>query len=153
MLCALLTVTLTACAEGPVRIPDPQLDAGEARACRELVADLPQTLADADRVEVEPSDAPGAAWGDPPVVLSCGGDVPDGFGRTAFCQEVNGVGWYVPDAALEDESRDVTMATVGYRPIVTVVVPAQLRPEGLATVSAELAGPIAEHTKLVRPCL
>ena len=153
MLCVLTTVALAGCSDDPVRIPDPDLDATEDRACRELVADLPQTLAEAARGEVEPSDAPGAAWGEPPIVLSCGGEVPDGFSRTAFCQEVNGVGWYVPDAALKDESRDVTMVTVGYRPIVTVEVPAELRPEGLATVSAELAGPVAEHTELVRPCL
>jgi hypothetical protein len=151
VLCAFLTA-LAGCSTEPVPIPDPDLDATEGGACRQLVADLPQTLADAERVEVEPGHAPGAAWGDPPVVLSCGGRVPDGFSRTAFCQEVNGVGWYVPDAALKDESRDVTMVTVGYRPIVTVVVPAELRPERLATVSAELAGPVAEHTELTRPC-
>ena len=153
MPCAVLGTGLTGCADDPVRIPDHDLDATQDRACRELVADLPQTLADAERVEVEPAGARGAAWGDPPVVLSCGGEVPEGFGRTAFCQEVNGVGWYVPDAALEDESRDVTMVTVGYRPIVTVEVPAELRPEGVATVSAALAGPVEEHTELVRPCL
>jgi hypothetical protein len=153
VLWAFLAVTVTACAADQVRVPTPELDADEERACRALVADLPETLAGADRVEVEPSDAPAAAWGEPPVVLSCGGEVPDNFGRTAFCQEVNGVGWYVPDAALADEARDVTMVTVGYLPIVTVEVPAELRPEGLATVSAELAAPVAEHTDLVRPCL
>ena len=153
MLCALLAPTMASCVQDPVPIAEPELDPEQERACRALVADLPQSLAGADRVEVTPSNAPGAAWGDPPVVLTCGGEVPDGFGRTAFCQEVNDVGWYVPDAALKDEARDVTMVTVGYRPIVTVEVPAELRPEGLATVSAELAGPVAEHTELVRPCL
>jgi hypothetical protein len=145
-------MAFSACADEPVRVPAPGLDAGEDHACRELLTDLPQTLDGAERLEIEPADASGAAWGDPPVVLSCGADVPDGFGRTAFCQEVDGVGWYIPDAALADETRDVTMATVGYRPIVTVVVPAELRPEGVAAVPAELSAAIEQHSELVRPC-
>ena len=146
-------LVLAGCTSGPVEITEPGLSAAEEATCRALVEDLPDTIAGNERVPVAPEDALGAAWGDPPIVLTCGGDVPDGFDRTAFCQEVDGVGWYVPDAALKDESRDVTMITVGHRPIVTVVVPAELRPEGAAAVPAELADVVADHTELVRPCV
>ncbi|HYH35846.1 MAG TPA: DUF3515 domain-containing protein, partial [Nocardioides sp.] len=122
MLCLLSAMVLAGCSTGPVAIRAPELDAEEARACQELVDALPRTLDGAERREVEPADAPGAAWGDPAVVLTCGGEVPGDFTRTAFCQEVDGVGWYVADAALADESVDVTLVTVGYRPIVSVVV-------------------------------
>jgi hypothetical protein len=44
------------------------------------------------------------------------------------------------------------LVTVGRRPIVTVVVPAELRPETVATVSARLADAVTVHTEEVRPC-
>ncbi|QZY28175.1 DUF3515 domain-containing protein [Nocardioides coralli] len=151
-MCA-VAVLAGACTAEPVAIPDPGLHPDAERACAALVDDLPPALGELERGVVRPSDAPGAAWGDPPVVLTCGGDVPASFSRTAFCQEVNGVGWYVPDAALDDESLDVTLVTVGRRPIVTVVVPSELRPEMVATASARLAAAVAEYTDEVRPCL
>ena len=151
MLCGLAAL-VGGCSAGPVPVAERDLDPAEARACERLVDDLPASIGDAEHREVEPAEAAGAAWGDPAIVLTCGGEVPEGFGSTAFCQESDGVGWYVPDAALEDETVDVTMVAVGHRPIVTVVVPAELRPEGVATTSSVLAGPVKEHTELVRPC-
>ena len=45
------------------------------------------------------------------------------------------------------------LVTVGYEPIITVVVPAEQRPEGVAAAMAGLAAAVEEHTELVRPCL
>ena len=46
--------------------------------------------------------------------------------------ETAGVGWYVPDDVLlsGDQSRDVTMTAVGYRPRVQVLLPGEYRPDG-----------------------
>lgn len=136
-----------------MQITEPALSAGEREACQALLDDLPSAIGDRQRVDVSPAGALGAAWGDPPIVLTCGGDVPGDFDRTSGCQEANGVGWYAGEGALADESRDVTLSTVGYRPIVTVVVPAGQRPEGVASAMSALAAPVEEHTKLVQPCL
>ena len=153
MLCVALTAVLAGCAADPVAIPEPDLDEADTRTCRALVDDLPDALGDRERVEVTPADAPGAAWGDPAIVLTCGVDEPEGVTRTAVCQEVNGVGWFVPDAALEDESLDVTLTAVGHRPRVQVAVPAGQRPEGVAAALAGVADAVSEHTELVRRCL
>ena len=151
MLCA-FALLVAGCAAGPVPVPERDLGPGEARACERLVDDLPSSIGGAERREVEPADAAGAAWGEPAIVLTCGGEVPEDFGSTAFCQESDGVGWYVEDGALDDETVDVTMVAVGHRPIVTVVVPAELRPEGVATTSSVLARTVKANTDLVRPC-
>jgi hypothetical protein len=84
--------------------------------------------------------------------MTCGGE-PPALDPTAVCEEANGVGYFVNDAPLKDESVDVTLVTVGYEPIITVEVPAEQRPEGVAAAMAGLASAVEEHTELVRPCL
>jgi hypothetical protein len=69
------------------------------------------------------------------------------------CEEANGVGYFVEDAPLADESVDVTLVTVGYDPIITVEVPAEERPEGVAAAMAGLSAAVENNTQLVRPCL
>jgi hypothetical protein len=64
----------------------------------------------------------------------------------------DGVGWYVPESQFGDDSSDLVIATVGYRPIVQVTIPATYRPNGLAAVMVELAPMVKEYTKLVEPC-
>jgi hypothetical protein len=136
-----------------VPIDSPQVPSTSLSACRALLDDLPDTLAGERSRPVTPSDALGAAWGDPAITLTCGVTVPDDFDQFAFCQETNGVGWYIPDAALEDESLDVTFTTVGYRPIVQVHLPSDYRPDGAAAVTAELADAVKAHLELVKPCV
>ena len=128
------------------------MPASEEETCRDLVADVPDRLGDRERREVTPSDGLGAAWGDPAIVMTCGGEPPL-LSPTAVCEEANGVGYFVEDAPLSDESVDVTLVTVGYDPIITVEVPAEERPEGVAAAMAELAAAVEAHTELVRPCL
>jgi hypothetical protein len=145
-------VGLAACSAGPVTLTSPVMPASEEQTCRDLLADVPDTLGERERREVTPSDALGAAWGDPAIVMTCGGE-PPALTPTAVCEEANGVGYFVEDAPLKDESVDVTLVTVGYDPIITVEVPAEERPEGVAAAMAGLAAAVEAHTELVRPCL
>jgi hypothetical protein len=151
----LLAGAITACGDddGPVTIESPRLTGEPLRVCRAFLADLPDTLNDEARRPVSPEGALGAAWGDPAITLTCGVSVPDDFDQFAFCQETNGVGWFIPDAALDDESADVTFTALGYRPIVQVHLPADYRPDGAATVPAELAEAVTANLELVRRCV
>lgn len=147
-----LALALAACSADEVTLPDVDLDPDERAACRALVDDVPTELGGRERVPVSPSGGLGAAWGDPAIVLTCGGQPPQ-ISRTAPCTEVNGVGWYVVEAALEDETVPATLIAVGYRPIVTVEVPPDQRPEGAAAAMAALAPVVEANAELVQPCL
>jgi hypothetical protein len=148
---------LAGCAPGPVTVDEPDLTPAERERCEALLASLPDTLADLDRREVEPAGAPAAAWGDPPVTAVCGGSMPTGFDRFSACDEVDGVGWYLPPEQVPDvgdeEFGDATLATVGREPVLSLDVPAEYRPEGLAAVLSDLAGPVRAHLEQVRPCV
>ncbi len=146
-----LVLPLAACSEAEVTLPTVDVAEDDLAACRALVRDLPSELGDRSRVPVLPADGLGAAWGDPAIVMTCGGEAPE-ISRTAACTEVNGVGWYVDDGVIEDASVAATLVTVGYRPIVTLVVPPEQRPEGAAAAMAGLADAVQEHTELVQPC-
>ncbi len=149
----LLVALLTGCSNDPVAVSEPaDLAPDDRETCRALLEDVPDSLGGRQRREVEPADALGAAWGDPPIVMTCGGE-PPALSPTAICEEANGVGYFVEDAPLKDESIDVTLVTAGYDPIITVTVPAEQRPEGVAAATAGLAAAVEEHTELVRECL
>jgi hypothetical protein len=162
--CAPLTAGLLAvgllagCAGGgsgageDVSIDSPAPDAGDRAACARILAALPDSLAGEGRRTVTPRDAPGAAWGDPAMVLTCGVDRPAEFDEFATCVEANGVDWFVPAEQVEDDSLDVTFSTAGYRPVVQLNVPAEYRPEGGAAALAELAKPLRKRLETVQPC-
>jgi len=99
---------------------------------------------------VSPAAALGAAWGDPAIVLRCGVPAPD-LSATAECLEANGVGWYVATDA-EDPEADATVTAAGYRPVVTVDIPGDHQPEGVASVTATLAPLVERHLELVDAC-
>ena len=147
-----LLLVLAGCAEEPVSIPSTDAGPAERAACEPFLADLPRELAgESERVLADQS-ALGAAWGDPAIVLTCGGELSDDFDRFAQCVEVNGVGWFVPSDAETDQSSTAPLTAAGYRPVVRVTVPGDYRPEGVASVMAELADPVREHLRLVDPC-
>ncbi len=127
------------------------MDAADEAACEALLDDVPETLYDEERRLVAPAAARGAAWGDPPIVLTCGVSEPAEFDQFSLCIEANGVGWFVPPSQ-EEEGADVTITAVGHRPRVSVVIPGEYRPEGLASVMANLAPVVDEHLELVDPC-
>lgn len=152
-----LAVALTAGCSSTVTVDDPpRLQGADARACAAFVDALPDTLAGQSRRTVEPEGAPVAAYGDPAITVTCGGSMPPGFDRFATCDEVDGVGWYLPTDQLGDPSQeavDATLGTVDWRPVVALDVPADYRPEGLAAALSELAGPVKRSLERGRPCV
>ncbi len=126
----------------------------DARACADLMAALPDTLAGEDRREVTGGQDRVAAWGDPAIVLTCGVPEPSDFTRTSTCIEANGTGWFVPDSILtaDDESQDVTMTAVGFRPRIEVVLPGDYRPEGFLDTTGTIGRLVADELPLEQRC-
>jgi len=147
-----LLLALAGCAGEPVTIPSTEAGPAARTACEQFVADLPAELAGEPERTLADESALGAAWGDPAIVLTCGGALPDDFDRFAQCVEANGVGWFVPDDAEADQSSTAALTAAGYRPVVRVTVPGDYRPEGVASVIAQLADPVREHLRLVDRC-
>ncbi|TNM42858.1 DUF3515 domain-containing protein [Nocardioides albidus] len=146
-----LTVLVAACG-GPVEVEVPRLSAADRAACEDFAADLPGTLADEKRVEIDPDDAPAAAYGDPAIVVRCGVATPKGFDLAASCESANGVGYYIPEEQYDDQDLDLTVTAAGYRPRVEVTIPARYRPNAGPAAMAVLATPIKEHLTLVDDC-
>ena len=142
---------------GGVPVDVPELPADRAAACERLLAALPERLDDLgedglDRVPVSPEDATAAAYGDPPVVVTCGVGRPETFDRFSQCQEVDGIGWFVPEDQVGDEPVEVTLTAVGYRPRVQVVLPPEYWPMGAPSVTAVLADPVGATLRLAERC-
>lgn len=140
---------LTACG-GPTEVDVPDLDEADAAACAAFVDALPDVLADEERGEVTPDEAPAAAYGDPAIVVSCGVAAPEEFDATAQCEVVNDVGWYLPPDQYDDPDADLTITAVGFRPRVEVLLPADYRDEDRGAVSDTAAAVLAELTDPVR---
>lgn len=151
LLLPLLAPLLAACG-GPVEVDVPDLSSADRAACEAFAADLPDTMVDQPRVEIEPSDAPAAAYGDPAVVVRCGVPAPDGFSLASACETANGVGFFIPDEQYADQDADLTITAAGYRPRVEVTVPARYRPSGGAAAMAVLAPLVTKHLTLVESC-
>jgi hypothetical protein len=139
------------CSDDPPEIDAPELSAADAQTCRELVNDLPATLAGEKQVETTGDTAYGAAWGDPAIVLTCGVG-PANLADAPPCAEVDGVGWLVPPDELEGD-RDATFTADGYRPRIRLEVPDDYLPEGGASALADLAAPVKKYLKKVERCL
>ena len=77
-----------------------------------------------------------------------------GFSDTSTCIQTAGVGWYVPDDVLlsNDQTRDVTMTAVGYRPRVRVFLPGEYRPDGFPNTAASIGAVVDRDLELVKPC-
>jgi len=120
----------------------------EAARCESLVDALPNTISSQDRRMVSPAAALGAAWGDPAIVLTCGGswELPEAIN----CQEVDGVDWWAPESQIADQSADVVLTTVGYSPAIRVMVPASYRPP--TAVMGDLAPAIKATLEHPQPC-
>jgi len=149
---AVLGLVLTACGKEPVTIPTLRLTEADQAVCVRLVDALPDSVADQDRRKTQPAAALGGAWGDPAIIAQCGVGVPKEFSRGSACTVADGVGWFVPDSQVNDQSADVVMSTAGYRPVLQVTVPDHYRPNGLAAAMVELAPVVKQYTRLVHPC-
>lgn len=150
---AAVCLLFAACGPGRVQIEDHELSGADRDACRALLADLPDTLAGELRSPVDPDDALGAAWGDPPYVLTCGVPAPTDYEPTAECSVIRGVGWYVADEQLFDLRTDATPIALSLTPYVEVRVPSRYRTEGIDRALADLAPVLKQHLGEGLPCL
>jgi hypothetical protein len=150
VLCLLAGPWLSGCGVGPVAIDD--VPPREARTvCERLLTDLPDEVAGLERRDVEPQEAFGAAWGDPPLVLRCGVGRPVDYDPVNGCTTVDGVDWYIPVEQLEANGElDLTMTTIGRAVAVEVTMPGVHWPP--ATPLADLSGVVAEHTEATGRC-
>ena len=148
----LAALTLAGCADEPVAIDSPPVSQQDFETCQAFLADLPRRLDGHEGRKVDPAAALARAWGDPAIVVRCGVDVPPEFDATARCEVANGVGWFVPDEQVDDQDADVVLTAVGYRPVVSVEVPHDYRPEGSAAVIADLAEAVQDNLELVDDC-
>ncbi len=148
----MMTTALAGCGQGAVRLDAPTPRSSDRAACRALLDDLPVEVADQPQRDTEPAEGLGAAWGDPPIVLTCGGPAPAGFDRASSCTTVNGVDWYLPEEQLQaGEVSDVTMTTVNRAQHVEVRMPAEYWPP--ATTLVDLSAAVSEHTEATGRCL
>jgi hypothetical protein len=140
------------CGSDAVEVDAPGLSGRAAEACEDLVADLPETVADLPRRSVTPEGAAGAAWGDPAIVLTCGVGEPEGYVPEGPCTVVDGVGWYIPeDQLMASGDADLTMTTLFREVDVEVFLPSDHWPP--ATALADLSGVVAAHSKAEKRCL
>lgn len=151
--CALVLVLglgLAGCGDDDVPIESPPLSPAEGAACERLVGALPDVVDGLDRRPVEPEGAYGAAWGDPPVVLTCGVPEPAGFDELATCQIANDVAWFIPEEQITGSPLEIVMTTVGRSVDVEVRLPAEYWPPADAMV--DLADAITRTTTETEPC-
>lgn len=108
----------------------------EAEAsCPALMANLPLELAGEPSRRVQ-SDTPYVyAWGEPPVVLTCGVDRPAGWTVGASAIQINGVQWHV-----DTSDPDTTVWTAVDRPVyVEMRLPAEVDSAPVTALTIPLA--------------
>ena len=146
-------LVLTSCSPGTISIDDHDLSDADRATCEALVDDLPDTIGGELRRSVDADGGPGAAWGDPAYVLTCGVPEPSDYEPTAECSDIKGVGWWVPDDELDDLSEDAHAVALSRTPYVEVLVPSRYRTDGIDRALADLAPAMKEHLADGRPCL
>ena len=139
----LLSLLLTGCA-GSVDVDEYPTVKGTEIDCKALLADVPRTVADQERLDVPGRVA--AAWGDPAIVLRCGVEKPDALTPTSRCFEVNEVGWLA-----ETTADGYLFTTIGRAFHVSAEVPKTYDPA--ADALADLASTVKKHDPERDPCL
>ncbi|SHG96710.1 DUF3515 domain-containing protein [Geodermatophilus nigrescens] len=118
----------------PVEVPPatPEADAN----CPALMGSLPLDLLEEPGRMVQ-SDTPyAAAWGEPPVVLVCGVDAPEGLVPGEGLFTINGVTWFV-----DQSDPDATVWTAVDRAVyVEVTLPPDLDSAPVTALSGVIAG-------------
>jgi hypothetical protein len=79
-------------ATGPVTMPAKALDGRQADVCRALLARMPEKVRDRQRRQVTAGQGQNAAFGDPAIMLACGGEAPS-FAPTEMVYGLSGVCW------------------------------------------------------------
>lgn len=109
---------------GPVGMAAPGLDERAGAVCPVLIARLPEALRDRPSRPVTAGADQNAAYGDPPLTLSCGTPLPP-YPPEATLNGLSGVCWYTEKGAAADRWTTVDRAVP-----VTVVVPHEYEPAG-----------------------
>lgn len=117
---------------------------------------MPERVAGQPSRSVQPSDALGAAWGDPAIVLRCGVPKPPALTASSSCFLADGVGWFAtqdghPDDGLQPVTGELVFTTVGRTPYVELSVPPDYQPASDALV--DLAPAVKATTSQQRPCV
>jgi Protein of unknown function (DUF3515) len=108
----------SAMATGPVPVSAPPLSGATILTCRAFIAQLPDRIRNLPRRPVSAGVEQNAAYGDPPIVVSCGAPAPS-VAPTAYVWPLSQVCWY------EAKAGSATVwTTVDRRVPVTVTVPA-----------------------------
>lgn len=148
-----LLVTLPGCGAGTVSIEEHPLSSADAAICADVIAAVPDTLAGLPRRPTSPDDAPGAAWGDPAYVLTCGVPKPDDYARDAPCSDFGGIGWFIPDDQISNLRVDADLTALTHSPFVGLRVPSRYRTRGVDLALTELAPILSAHLRAGEPCL
>lgn len=141
--CLAGTITLASCA-GPVQVHEPEVDDRTRQVCTGVIASLPRTVVDNPRRET--TGTLSAAWGSPPITLTCGIPRPAAMTTDTRCFEVNGVGWYA-----EEGHGGWLFTTIGREVHIQLGVPVEYAPEADALV--DVAAAINRHDPVLTPCL
>lgn len=136
-------VMIGGCA-GPVQIHEPEVDTRARQVCSEVIASLPRTVLNNPRRET--TGTLSAAWGSPPITLTCGIPLPSAMTTDTRCFEVNGVGWYA-----EEADGGWLFTTIGREIHIQLGVPVDYAPEADALV--DVATAINRHDPVHTPCL
>lgn len=117
MIVAIGALSIFGCAS-PVAVQAPQMSA----ECQDVLTNAPIRLLGQLQRETTPSDAAAIAWGDPPIVLTCGDQ--SAIAPDAQVIEVNGIDW-----AVQSSDSGTVFTTYQSSPTVQLRVPAAYRPE------------------------
>lgn len=145
---ALAALALTGCSTGPVEVAVPEVDADTAAVCADLMAGVPESVADQPAREVTDPERV-AAWGDPAIVLTCGVEPDPDFDELAACTIVEDVEWYVPEDPA-GEGEDVSITLVNRAVTARLELPAEYLPP--ATALADLAASVAAAVPATGGC-
>ncbi len=148
---------LAGCGSAAVNVPPGPYAADPV--CAEVLQQLPGEVADGERRSIASQST--AAWGEPPVALRCGVEVPGP--STERCITVESGDTSVDWLALEGDDEMVpeharrergawTFITYGRVPAIEVVVPAERGGDQPTAPLVEIATAV-EHTTVERQCV
>lgn len=117
MIVTIGTLSISGCSS-PVAVQAPPMSA----ECQDVLTNAPIRLLGELQRETTPSDAAAIAWGDPPIVLTCGEQ--SAIAPDSQVIEVNGIDW-----AVQSSNSGTVFTTYQSSPTVQLRVPVTYRPE------------------------
>ena len=109
-------------------------------SCAQVIVALPLEVGGQPQRATESAENNVAAWGDPPIVLTCGIDLPAAYEPTSTLADASGISW-LP----EPLDNGTLFTTIGRNPRVQVAVPSWV--ESPSSVLGELAPSLLTATQ------